>query len=188
MTSDYSPLLAQYLDLLAQASTRAPVLDLACGRGRNGLFLVENRVPVIFADADEQALGSVREALDADPIARQEASARLWQVDLELPGSQPFGDRMFGAILVYRYLHRPLFDAIKRATCPGGVVIYETFTVDQPQFGRPTNPDYLLRHGELSGVFETWDILHSFEGVIDSRQSGTSPQAVARIVARKPEA
>ena len=75
--------------------------------------------------------------------------------------------------------------SIKQAVLPGGIVIYETFTVDQPQFGRPHNPDFLLQHGELREHFEGWDILHSFEGVVDGA-GGSGARAIAQMVAIKP--
>jgi hypothetical protein len=75
--------------------------------------------------------------------------------------------------------------AIKDSVQPGGLVVYETFTVDQPRFGRPSNPNFLLRPGELENTFYNWEILHSFEGVAISASSGQE-QAIAQVVARKP--
>jgi len=64
-------------------------------------------------------------------------------------------------------------------------VIYETFTVDQPQYGRPKNPDFLSQHNELCGQFSDWNILHYFEGVVEKTE-GDGLKAVAQIVAVKP--
>ena len=75
--------------------------------------------------------------------------------------------------------------AIKRSVQPGGLVIYETFTVDQPRFGRPSNANFLLQPGELEETFKGWEILHSFEGLSISELSGQQ-QAIAQIVARRP--
>jgi hypothetical protein len=50
---------------------------------------------------------------------------------------------------VTSYLHRPLFPALLDAIAPGGVLLYQTFMVGQERFGRPANPDHLLKDGEL---------------------------------------
>jgi hypothetical protein len=62
---------------------------------------------------------------------------------------------------------------------PGGMVVYETFIVDQAQFGRPRNPDHLLRHNELLHTFRDFRVLRYREGVLDNKK------AVASIVAQK---
>ena len=141
----YLPLLQRYSNQLELVAGLGPVLDLACGAGRNGLQLIENNIPVIFADISAEALLQVERSLAEEPYRKNEPLATLWQVDFEQSFSNPLDGRMFGAIVAYHYLHRPLFESIKQAVYPGGMVIYETFTVDQPQYGRPKNPDFLLR-------------------------------------------
>ncbi len=59
----------------------------------------------------------------------------------------------YNAIICFNYLQRSLFTGIINGLKPGGIVVYETFTVDQARFGRPTNPNFLLRHGELREAF-----------------------------------
>lgn len=185
MDSDYSPLLARYLTQLKTAADEGPVLDLACGRGRNGLFLLENDIDVVFADNDPAALTQVQAKLATPQYRGREHLATFWAVDFEQSKTNPLIDHKFAGIIVYRYLHRPLFKHIKQAVNPGGLVIYETFTVDQPKFGRPHNPDFLLQHGELPGYFSDWSLLHSFEGVVTAGGAET-PQAIAQVVARRP--
>ncbi len=70
--------------------------------------------------------------------------------DLEAPGfAWPFGSARFAGIVVTNYLHRPLMDALVASMKPDGVLIYETFSDGNAQFGKPSNPDFLLRPGEL---------------------------------------
>ena len=173
---NHSTLLEPYLDDFSQACDEFPVLDLACGGGRNGLFLAQHGIPVVFADIREEAL---------QQVAAQQAieTTKLWQLDLEPAQGNPLADRQFSAILVFRDLHRPLLPAIKAAIRPGGLVIYETFTVEQPKFGRPHNPDFLLKPGELQQCFADWQTLNSFEGTVSNNGK---EQAIARVVARKP--
>ncbi len=171
-----SGLLIDHLNLLVDLDRSLPVLDLACGRGRNGLLLAKHGVSVVFADRSASVLEVVGTHLsDAD------LSGRIWQVDLEKPGTEPLAKVSFGAIMGFCYLHRPLFPALKRAVMPGGLVIYETFTVDQGRLGRPNNPDYLLQPGELRETFQAWEIIHSFEGLRPNPE-----RYVAQIVTRRP--
>lgn len=176
-----SPLLETCLDDLLGLSSKGPVLDLACGGGRNGLYLLSRGVPVVFADIRADALEQISEAL----AGQGPTSVELWQVDLEDAGSSPLAGRLFSAIMVFRYLHRPLMPSIRDAICPGGLLIYETFTVEQPNYGRPKNPDFLLQPGELLQCFGDWQVLHSFEGIEGSGKPGEK-RAIAQIVARKP--
>ncbi len=178
-----SPLLQAHLPSLVQAARLGPILDLACGGGRNGGYLVANGLPVVFADNSPSALARVQRTIADSTHALGRSLASLWPVDIEAPVS-PLAGRRFGAIIVFRYLYRAAMSDIAQAVHPGGLVIYETFTVDQPAFGRPNNPDYLLRPGELRGYFPGWEILHWFEGV-KSGDTGVGQQAVAQIVARK---
>ena len=171
MSDSHSPVLEQYFERLREAvesNNGLPVLDLACGQGRNGLYLQSRGLPVVFADRNSDSLSAIK-----PHITEQ---SRLWLTDLELAGSLPLAGHQYSAIIVFRYLHRPLFDAIKTAVQPDGVVIYETFTTEQASIGRPKNPDFLLRPGELRTRFDDWQELDYFEGMEEGR-------AIARIVA-----
>lgn len=176
MSSQPASLLLDHLDLLTEMDRSLPVLDLACGAGRNGLALARQGLSLVFADRSATALESVQQQL-----IESDLSARVWQVDLEQPQSNPLADLTCSALICFRYLHRPLFPAIRKIVIPGGLVVYQTFTVDQSQFGRPHNPDYLLRAGELKHQFRDWEQLHYFEGVLQDPS-----RAVAQIVTRKP--
>jgi hypothetical protein len=158
---------------------------MACGSGRNGLYLLASGVPVVFADRDSQRLEQLKQHLAARPGKQRKELARIWQVDLEIPGTSPLEAETFGAILVFRYLHRPLLQGIKEAIVPGGLMVYETFTVEQANLGHPRNPDFLLRSGELGDYFCEWNILHDFEGIEHDPVSG-EPRAIAQLVAEKP--
>jgi SAM-dependent methyltransferase len=117
-----------------------PVLDLAAGAGRHARLLLESGRDVTAVDRDVSGL--------ADLAGRAEVVV----ADLEGGAAWPLGARRFAGIVVTNYLHRPLFPAILAALAPGGVLIYETFAVGQERLGRPTNPDFLLRPGELLEV------------------------------------
>ena len=182
----HSPLIAKYLKQLASLSTdkQAPVLDLACGSGRNGLYLIENGIPVTFADVNAVAIEQLRQHAC---VIKNKQCTNFWSIDFEQENATPLAGKSFAAIMVFRYLHRPLFEQIKEAILPNGLIIYETFTTAQAQFGRPKNPDFLLKPNELVDFFSDWEILHSFEGTIESASNNGSKQAIAQIVARKPQ-
>ena len=169
-------LLQDYVDLLKNLSTTQPVLDLACGSGRNGLLLAQKGVPVVFADRSIQALEDIGQQLEKFKLP-----GRTWYVDLEQKNTNPFEGQSYSAIIGFRYLHRPLFPALMRAVMRGGIVIYETFTTANRRFGRPNNPDFLLKPGELRRIFTDWEIIFYFEGDLSDPERN-----VAQIVARKP--
>jgi tellurite methyltransferase len=152
------------------------ILDLACGDGHNGVFLAGKGFSVSCWDVSSDALSRARKS-----AADHGVEITFRQVDLEKEGNNPLPKNAFDGIVVFRYLHRPLIDCIKKALKKGGILIYETFTVDQPKFGKPHNPDFLLRQGELSECFADWEILHHFEGILSAPE-----RAVAQIVSRKP--
>jgi len=169
-------LLQDHLELFSGLDRLLPILDLACGTGRNGLLLAERGHEVVFADKSATALESIDERLRKSGLP-----GRTWQVDLEQPGVNPFGKYKYSAILVFRYLHRPLFPALRDAVASEGLVIYETFTTRNIEFGRPRNPDFLLHPGELGLLFSDWGVIHEFEGL-----QKNPDRVVAQIVAQKP--
>lgn len=114
------------------------VLDLACGGGRHAVYLAGRGHHVLAADLD---LTLAQAHCDIPGITWQ-------QVDLEA-APWPYGGERFQGIIVTHYLHRPLFEPIAAALAPGGVLIYETFSLGQARYGRPRNPAHLLLPGEL---------------------------------------
>jgi len=169
-------LVATFSDLIAAERPNGPVLDLASGDGHNGLFLAAKGLPVILADRSDDALSKAKEA-----VAGVQGEVTIWKVDLERPGENPLKEEGYSAILVYRYLHRPLMPCIRKALRTGGYLIYSTYTLEQAQFGKPRNPDFLLKPGELMDWFKDWSVLHHFEGILENPR-----RAVAEIVCRKP--
>jgi tellurite methyltransferase len=170
-------LILDHWDLLAEGALRGPVLDLACGDGHNGLFAAERGFSVVLADLSESSLENA--GVEA---AHVKGDVTLWHVDLETGRDNPLRVEAYGVILVFRYLYRPLMPCIKKGLAVGGVLFYETFTVEQPRFGRPKNPDHLLNPGELLDWFKEWKVIHHFEGIKDRPK-----RAIAQIVCRKAE-
>lgn len=117
------------------------VLDIACGNGRHARFFAARGHPVEAVDRDPEKLAT----LAGVPGITTRCT------DLE-GGPWPYGGQQFAGIVVVNYLHRPLFPHLMTALAPGGALIYETFAVGTEKFGRPCNPDFLLKPGELLEV------------------------------------
>jgi len=116
----------------------ARVLDLAAGSGRHALFFAARGHRVVAIDRDERSLAS----LAGQPGIEARA------LDLEA-GAWPLGREMFHAIVIVHYLHRPSMPNLFEMLAPDGALLYETFAAGNETYGRPTNPDFLLREGEL---------------------------------------
>lgn len=114
------------------------VLDVACGGGRHARLFAAAGHAVTALDRDAAALA----ALDTVP------GITTCCADLE-GGPWPLPGMAFDAVVVTNYLHRPLFPDLLAAVAPDGLLIYETFAVGNEYHGRPSNPDFLLRPGEL---------------------------------------
>lgn len=118
------------------------VLDVACGSGRHTRWFAERGHRVTAVDRDAAALA---------PLA---AVAEVLTADLEA-GPWPLGERRFDTIVVTNYLWRPLLPVLVARLAVGGLLLYETFAEGQQTVGRPANPDFLLRSGELLDVART---------------------------------
>ena len=114
------------------------VLDLACGRGRHARYLAGLGYRVEAVDQDAEALASLAGI----------AGIETRQLDLE-GGGWPYFGQAFDGVVVTNYLYRPLLPQILSLLDEHSVLIYETFMVGNELLGKPENPAYLLRKGEL---------------------------------------
>jgi SAM-dependent methyltransferase len=125
----------------AMAPAGCAVLDVACGSGRHARFLAARGHAVEAVDRDATTLAGL--------VGVENISTRI--ADLE-SGAWPYSGKAFGTVVVTNYLHRPLFPLLLDALSPGGALIYDTFSIGNERYGRPSNPDFLLRPGELLEV------------------------------------
>jgi len=144
---------------------------VAMGTGRNAIYSARMGFDVegidISPKAVSTALGWAREA--GITIKAQVA---------DLEGGYFIEKDAYEVIMCFNYLQRSLIPQIRDGLQKGGMVVYETFIVDQAQFGKPKNPDYLLRHNELLDMFRDFRCLRYREGVF-------GPKAIASIIAQK---
>lgn len=135
-------------------------LDLACGAGRDAVFMSACGWDVTAVDLLPDALARGRElAARYAPTLRP---IRWLALDLEKPA--PALEGRFDLITAFRYLYRPLFRQLSRWLRPGGSVLCETFTTThRARHGRPARAAHALRPGELPRLFEGFEIRHASE-------------------------
>ena len=114
----------------------ASVLDLACGSGRHVRWFAQRGCRVTGVDRDAAAVAPLVEL------------AEIVVADIE-SGPWPIEGRSFDAVVVTNYLWRERLADVLASLAPGGVLIYETFATGNETIGKPSNPKFLLRSGEL---------------------------------------
>ncbi len=144
----------------------ARVLDVSCGSGRHTR---------LFAGRGCQVDAVDRDAACGEKLAGV-AGARFTCADIE-GGRWPYAGQKFDAIVVTNYLHRPLLPVLRDALSSNGVLMYETFAAGNERYGKPSNPAFLLRPGELLAAFAGLHVLAFEDGVINAPR----PACVQRI-------
>jgi len=145
------------------------VLDVACGAGRHVHW---------FAERGFRVLGLDRDATATAPLV---GLAEILVADIEA-GPWPLSGRAFGAVVVTNYLWRERLPDIVASVAEGGVLIYETFALGNESIGKPSNPKFLLRPGELLTVVGGLRVVAFEDGFEDAAQTGNA-RFVQRIVA-----
>jgi SAM-dependent methyltransferase len=162
--------------LLREIAAKLPVgtaIDLACGTGRNALYLAELGWSVKAVDGSERAIELLRERSITRGLPVQAQVADLTSSDFTLPPDS------FDLVLIAYYLQRDLFARVKQAIRPGGVIVSIAHIPEgtEPWSAKRAAP------GELPTIFEGWDILWSFEG---PSRDPAHRRPVAEIAARRP--
>jgi len=154
---------------------RGRALDVACGPGRQALYLARHGWTVDAIDFSHTALARLLSAARRDGRAVHALAADLEHYVLPR-------DR-YALIVNVRYLQRSLFDDLKRALRRGGMILFETFIRDQQQLGHPRNPAFLLDRDELAAAFADLEILAYDEGRYETELGAAF---LARMLARRP--
>ena len=142
------------------------VLDVACGAGRHTRLFLERGLEVVAVDRLPQEI----------------PGARFVLADLEDGSPWPFAGERFQGIVVTNYWWRPLFPALAQSLAPGGILIYETFMTGHERYGKPSNPHFLLRPGELLDAFRSLEVIAFEEGTVATPQ----PAVIQRLCAARP--
>ena len=148
------------------------VLDVACGRGRNLRFALKAGYRVVGLDRNVSGVADLE----------GKKGVELIEADLEDGSPFPLGTRRFAGVIVVNYLYRLMLSAIIGAVADDGVLIYETFALGHERFGKPSNPDYLLKPNELIDAVTPDLVVVDFEyGLLPK-----GPNFVQRIAACGP--
>ncbi len=165
-------------DWLCRHSDALPTgqaLDLACGRGRNALYLARRGFSVTAVDFSEEALSQLMSV-----AATEKLSLETLCCDLE---NQPLVlQQKYDLVICFFYLHRPFLPQIRKLVKPGGVAMLRTFSHAGSFPKGKLDERFVLQPGELLKIFSDWQVLCHEEGLDASRKGGS----LAGILARKP--
>lgn len=147
------------------------ILDLACGSGRHARYLAGLGYALVAVDRDAEAISGLQGI----------AGIRATQSDLE-GADWPLAGRQFAGIVVTNYLWRPRLPDLLTLLAPGGVLVYETFMLGNEAYGKPSNPDFLLRPGELREFAKAAGLreIEFVEGYVD-RPKPAMRQAICAV-------
>ena len=163
-----SPWVRRFASQIPKTGT---VLDLACGGGRHSLLLAEMGYPVLAVDQD---IGEIKKF--TNPLV----CLKVLNLEEEI---WPLQDDKFSGIVVTNYLYRPHLDKLPEMLEKNGVLLYETFAQGNEQFGKPSNPKFLLKTGELLELAQRHGLkVIAYE---DIYQSEPKPAMVQRLCAVK---
>jgi tellurite methyltransferase len=168
-----SPLLADHIALLQGAPDKS-ALDVACGRGRNALFLAENGFSVTGLELDDGAVAHVREQAAARGLG-----VTVEPTDLEAEGvSLPLVS--YGLVCVFYFLYRPLLPHIRNTVKPGGFIVYETFLIDAHlRWNTPGRRAFAFEHNELLDAFQGFRV-HLYRERVDEQARTATAQLIAQ--------
>jgi SAM-dependent methyltransferase len=139
---------------------RGHALDIAAGTGRHSIALARAAIHVTAVDWSENALISLALAAKKEGLAIEAVIA-------DLEESLPFQPETFDIVLNVNFLERPLFPFLKKVLRTGGVLLFDTFLIDQAASGHPRDPRFLLGHYELCGLLSDMELIRYREGIVD---------------------
>jgi 2-polyprenyl-3-methyl-5-hydroxy-6-metoxy-1,4-benzoquinol methylase len=167
---DPSPFLADNMQMVLTLAPGRKALDIACGEGRNSVFLARQGFSVTGLDISEEGLAK------GEAWAKSEGlEIGFFCVDLE---SYEFTER-YDLIINFNFLLRDLVPKMMEALNPGGLLFFDSI-LNAPSLEGIHNRAFLLEPGELRRKFE------SLSGEIIRYEEMTSgPMPTARLIFRK---
>ncbi len=176
LSSEPAGWLVAHRDLLT-LEPRGRALDVACGSGRNAAYLARLGFTVDALDVSSVVIGWLQERVEQEGLSVHPRCCDLTR--------EPLPRREYQVVLNFNFLQRDLFPALKGATAPGGLVIFETFTRLQVELPRgPSDPEHTLEPGELRRAFADFEIL-DYREKTRFPEDGERKRAMASLVARR---
>ncbi|PCJ15931.1 MAG: hypothetical protein COB04_12340 [Gammaproteobacteria bacterium] len=130
-------------------------LDLACGLGGNAILLAKKGLTVSAWDFSQQAINRLDANIAQDTLPIETKVVELFQ--------QPPLENSFDVIVVSYFLAGPIFNQVKQALKPNGILFYQSHNLDSSSHGGPKNPQFLLKDQQLFEQFKEFSVLESFE-------------------------
>jgi len=154
-------------------------LDIACGAGRDSVFLALQGWQMTGVDRNPDALQRTQVLAESQQVT---VNTVLLDMEAQAANINPFHaykKQSFDLICVVRYLHRPLFPYLRDLLKDGGYLLYQTFMQGSEKFGSPRNPNYLLKPNELANIFQHDELIH--DEVIYLKDGRPMSAFIARI-------
>lgn len=171
---DFSKEPALFLKKQIHRLSRGKALDLAMGTGRNSIFLAKHGYEVDGVDFSEVAIEKVNTFAQKESLPIHTKCADLTHFQIS--------EKTYDLIINFYFLERALFPMMEKGLKENGMVLFETYTVEQSRYGKPRNPDYLLRPNELLKSFHNLYIIYYHERLV---QEGDETKAIASMLAKK---
>lgn len=170
-----SPFLRQEIERIKRLAPGMTALDIACGEGRNSVFLAQHGFRVTALDISDVGIAKGRRRAD-------EAGVRVDFRQVDLDGYRI--TERFDVIINFNFLLRELIPEEVAALTPGGLLLFDTI-LESPQLLASHKPVYLLRRGELVRIFAAYDgeILFAEEEEVEEEEQGNMP--TTRLFFRK---
>jgi SAM-dependent methyltransferase len=150
------------------------VLDVACGPGRNAVFLARCGFVVDGVDNSREGLTMARRFLDEAGV-----SVNLIFADLD---RYVIRQGAYDLVINLFYLNREIIPNLIGGLKDGGYLLFESFTLDTFRFMPARDPRHYLKPNELLELVRGMHVLSFREGTII--EAGMA-RATARVIARK---
>jgi tellurite methyltransferase len=149
------PSLVEMLPLLPRGLS----LDIGSGLGRNAIALAAAGMRVIATDYSERAALALRQSA-------RDRGLMIRPLIADIEDSWPFRAGSFDLVVNINFLNRGMVPLLIEALKPGGMLFFDTFLIDQVQFGHPSEPEFTLRHYELREMLSAMELLRYREGIV----------------------
>jgi len=144
-------------EMLPRLAHAGIAIDVAAGRGRHSVILADHGLRVVAIDYSQAAIAALAKLVERPRGA-------IWPALADLD-TFPIKSESADLIVNVNYLDRGLFPKFLQALKPGGMLLADTFLIDQAALGHPRNPRFLLDHYELLALLEGLQILCYREGL-----------------------